>query len=92
MIFPVSFDNTPLPNSRSFLEREDFESELGGVDAFDETFATIAQQEIVEVIADGDRVGRSVFWFLVVAILFFPYYFPKKGDSETQMGTKVGLF
>ncbi|PIO54268.1 RhoGAP domain protein, partial [Teladorsagia circumcincta] len=51
-------DLSGVPPSRSFLERLDYESELGTVDPFEEDFSTIARYEIVEVIADGDRVGR----------------------------------
>lgn len=54
--FPV--DLSGVPPSRSFLERLDYESELGAVDPFEEDFSAIATHEIVEVIADGDRVGR----------------------------------
>uniref|UniRef100_A0A1I7WWA8 CRAL-TRIO domain-containing protein n=1 Tax=Heterorhabditis bacteriophora TaxID=37862 RepID=A0A1I7WWA8_HETBA len=54
----VSMDGVPL--SRSFLEREDFESELGSVDPFEEDFTSISMHNIVEVIADGDRVGRPI--------------------------------
>lgn len=48
-----------LPASVSFLEREDFESEFGrSDDPFGEDFSAIRSLEIVEVIAEGDRVAR----------------------------------
>ncbi|XGW12081.1 hypothetical protein V3C99_013061 [Haemonchus contortus] len=56
----ISVDLSGVPPSRSFLERLDYESELGSVDPFEEDFSTIATHEIVEVIADGDRVGRPI--------------------------------
>nr|CDJ80698.1 RhoGAP domain containing protein [Haemonchus contortus] len=56
----ISVDLSGVPPSRSFLERLDYESELGTVDPFEEDFSTIATHEIVEVIADGDRVGRPI--------------------------------
>ncbi|CAJ0957448.1 unnamed protein product, partial [Mesorhabditis belari] len=49
-----------IPHSRSFLEREDFESELGSVDPFAEDFSEIAKHDIVELVADGDRVARPI--------------------------------
>ncbi|VDN06184.1 unnamed protein product [Thelazia callipaeda] len=46
----------------SFLERDDFEEELGCLadDPFAENFTDISQHEIVNVIADGDWVGRPI--------------------------------
>lgn len=60
MISSFLVDLTGIPPSRSFLERSDYESELGMADPFEEDFTNIATHEIVEVIADGDRVGRWV--------------------------------
>ncbi|KAE9416854.1 hypothetical protein Angca_006565, partial [Angiostrongylus cantonensis] len=56
----LSVDLTTIIPSRSFLERLDYESELGTVDPFEEDFSAIASHEIVEVIADGDRVARPI--------------------------------
>lgn len=56
-LYLVNLDG--IPHSRSFLEREDFESELGSVDPFAEDFSEIAKHDIVELVADGDRVARS---------------------------------
>uniref|UniRef100_A0A915Q3J3 Rho-GAP domain-containing protein n=1 Tax=Setaria digitata TaxID=48799 RepID=A0A915Q3J3_9BILA len=44
----------------SFLERDNFEKELGCLadDPFAEDFSDISQHEIVNVVADGDWVGR----------------------------------
>ncbi|CAG9534240.1 unnamed protein product [Cercopithifilaria johnstoni] len=46
----------------SFLERDNFEKELGcsADDPFAEDFTDISQHEIVNVIADGDWVGRPI--------------------------------
>ncbi|KAL3993776.1 Divergent CRAL/TRIO domain family protein [Acanthocheilonema viteae] len=46
----------------SFLERDNFEKELGcsADDPFAEDFIDISQHEIVNVIADGDWVGRPI--------------------------------
>ncbi|VIO94028.1 RhoGAP domain containing protein [Brugia malayi] len=46
----------------SFLERDNFEKELGcsADDPFAEDFSNISQHEIVNVIADGDWVGRPI--------------------------------
>lgn len=57
-----------IPQSRSFLEREDFESELGAVDPFSEDFSDISHYDIVEVIADGDRVARYVFLKTIIMV------------------------
>ncbi|KAF8362800.1 rga-1 [Pristionchus pacificus] len=61
--------------ARSFLEREDFESELGSVDPFSEDFQDIAQHDIVEIIADGDRVGRPI-------IVFYAYRLPSNKSID----------
>lgn len=45
---------------KSFLERDNFEKELGSnsEDPFGEDFSQIAQHEIVDVFAEGDLGGR----------------------------------
>lgn len=48
--------------TRSFLERDNFETELGcsADDPFAEDFSDISRHQIVNVIADGDWVGRPI--------------------------------
>lgn len=48
---------------KSFLERDNFENELGSnsEDPFGENFSQISQHEIVDVFAEGDLAGRFVF-------------------------------
>ncbi|KAK6028806.1 RhoGAP domain protein [Ostertagia ostertagi] len=75
----LSVDLSGVPPSRSFLERLDYESELGTVDPFEEDFSTIARYEIVEVIADGDRVGRPI-------IVIYAYRLPpSKSIDHAQL-------
>ncbi|KAK6050200.1 RhoGAP domain protein, partial [Cooperia oncophora] len=72
-------DLSGIPPSRSFLERLDYESELGTVDPFEEDFSAIARYEIVEVIADGDRVGRPI-------IVIYAYRLPpSKSIDHAQL-------
>lgn len=54
----ISVSVTGMTPSRSFLETEEFETELGGVEPFEDLFNDISAHEIIQVIADGDRVGR----------------------------------
>ncbi|CAI4230992.1 unnamed protein product [Auanema sp. JU1783] len=55
---------TPVDSecTRSFLEpSEDYEKELGCVgDPFSEDFTSISMNEIVEILAEGDRVARPI--------------------------------
>ncbi|KAK6055580.1 hypothetical protein COOONC_06914, partial [Cooperia oncophora] len=75
----LSVDLSGIPPSRSFLERLDYESELGTVDPFEEDFSAIARYEIVEVIADGDRVGRPI-------IVIYAYRLPpSKSIDHAQL-------
>ncbi|VDL80749.1 unnamed protein product [Nippostrongylus brasiliensis] len=75
----LSVDLSGVPPSRSFLERLDYESELGSVDPFEEDFSAIATHEIVEVIADGDRVGRPI-------IVIYAYRLPpSKSINHAQL-------
>ncbi|VDN21558.1 unnamed protein product [Cylicostephanus goldi] len=75
----ILVDLSGVPPSRSFLERSDYESELGTVDPFEEDFTSIATHEIVEVIADGDRVGRPI-------IVFYAYRLPpSKSIDHAQL-------
>ncbi|RCN35741.1 RhoGAP domain protein [Ancylostoma caninum] len=75
----ISVDLTGIPPSRSFLERSDYESELGIADPFEEDFTNIATYEIVEVIADGDRVGRPI-------IVIYAYRLPpSKSIDHAQL-------
>ncbi|KAK5982146.1 rho GTPase-activating protein 8 [Trichostrongylus colubriformis] len=75
----LSVDLSGVPPSRSFLERLDYESELGIVDPFEEDFSAIATHEIVEVIADGDRVGRPI-------IVIYAYRLPpSKSIDHAQL-------
>uniref|UniRef100_A0A0R3RT28 Rho GTPase-activating protein 1 n=1 Tax=Elaeophora elaphi TaxID=1147741 RepID=A0A0R3RT28_9BILA len=57
----LDFADSILTTS-SFLERDNFEKELGcsADDPFAEDFTNINQHEIVNVIADGDWVGRPI--------------------------------
>ncbi|KHJ89425.1 RhoGAP domain protein [Oesophagostomum dentatum] len=71
----ISVDLSGVPPSRSFLERSDYESELGTVDPFEEDFTSIATHEIVEVIADGDRVGRPI-------IVIYAYRLPSSKSID----------
>lgn len=71
----LSVDLSGVPPSRSFLERLDYESELGAVDPFEEDFSAIATHEIVEVIADGDRVGRPI-------IVIYAYRLPSSKSID----------
>ncbi|TMS32143.1 hypothetical protein L596_000026 [Steinernema carpocapsae] len=66
--------------NRSYLERDNFENEIGTVgsdDPFAEDFSVISQHSIVEVIADGDRVGRPI-------IVIFAYRFPSNKTFDHQ--------
>uniref|UniRef100_A0A1I7YEW9 Rho GTPase-activating protein 1 n=1 Tax=Steinernema glaseri TaxID=37863 RepID=A0A1I7YEW9_9BILA len=66
--------------NRSFLERDNFENEIGTVgpdDPFAEDFSDISHLNIVEVIADGDRVGRPI-------IVIFAYRFPSNKTFDHQ--------
>ncbi|KAK0394465.1 hypothetical protein QR680_000753 [Steinernema hermaphroditum] len=66
--------------NRSFLERDNFENEIGTVgpdDPFAEDFSDISHHNIVEVIADGDRVGRPI-------IVIFAYRFPSNKTFDHQ--------
>uniref|UniRef100_A0AC34R2F1 CRAL-TRIO domain-containing protein n=1 Tax=Panagrolaimus sp. JU765 TaxID=591449 RepID=A0AC34R2F1_9BILA len=54
---------SPGDHDHQFLERDDFEQELGtsGLeDPFSENFSDIARHGIVDVIADGDLVARPI--------------------------------
>lgn len=67
-----------LPASVSFLEREDFESEFGsgpGDDPFGEDFSAIRSLEIVEVLAEGDRVARPI-------IVIYAYRLPSSKSVD----------
>ncbi|KJH45828.1 RhoGAP domain protein [Dictyocaulus viviparus] len=71
----LTMDLSALPQSRSFLERLDYESELGITDPFEEDFSEIASHEIVEVIADGDCVGRPI-------IVIYAYRLPSNKSID----------
>ena len=43
----------------NYIERDDFERELGAVDALSEDFTDISSLDIVDVVGD-DRAGRPV--------------------------------
>uniref|UniRef100_F1L440 Rho GTPase-activating protein 1 n=1 Tax=Ascaris suum TaxID=6253 RepID=F1L440_ASCSU len=66
-------------SSRSFLERDNFENELGLTvdDPFAEDFTDMSQQDIVNVIADGDRVGRPI-------IVIYAYRLPSNKTFDHQ--------
>ncbi|CAI5440837.1 unnamed protein product [Caenorhabditis angaria] len=72
--------NLGITPSRSFLETADFETELGEVDVEVERFeediyADIAAHEIVQVIADGDRVGRPI-------VVIYAYRLPSSKEID----------
>uniref|UniRef100_A0A915DYM2 Rho-GAP domain-containing protein n=1 Tax=Ditylenchus dipsaci TaxID=166011 RepID=A0A915DYM2_9BILA len=59
-------------NAKSFLERDNFENELGSTsldDPFGEDFTDISKHEIVDVFGEGDLAGRPV-------IVIYAYRFP----------------
>ncbi|VDK19752.1 unnamed protein product [Anisakis simplex] len=64
---------------KSFLERDNFEKELdlAADDPFAEDFTDISQHDIVNVIADGDRVGRPI-------IVIYAYRFPSNKTFDHQ--------
>uniref|UniRef100_A0A915BC22 CRAL-TRIO domain-containing protein n=3 Tax=Parascaris TaxID=6254 RepID=A0A915BC22_PARUN len=64
---------------RSFLERDNFENELGLIadDPFAEDFTDMSQHDIVNVIADGDRVGRPI-------IVIYAYRLPSNKIFDHQ--------
>ncbi|CAJ0573504.1 unnamed protein product, partial [Mesorhabditis spiculigera] len=64
-----------IPHSRSFLEREDFESELGSVDPFSEDFSEISSFEIVEVVGDGDAAARPI-------VIIYAYRLPSNKNFD----------
>ncbi|CAB3404988.1 unnamed protein product [Caenorhabditis bovis] len=70
----VSMSSGMTP-SRSFLETTDFESELGGVEPFEDSYSDISSHEIVQVIADGDRVGRPI-------IVVYAYRLPSSKEID----------
>lgn len=48
-------------SDKSFLERDNFESELGATtldDPFSEDFSDISTHDIIDVFCEGDLVGR----------------------------------
>uniref|UniRef100_A0A7E4V4V0 Rho GTPase-activating protein 68F n=1 Tax=Panagrellus redivivus TaxID=6233 RepID=A0A7E4V4V0_PANRE len=62
----------------SFLERDNFEEELGNGnfdDPFSESFADIARHQIVDVIAEGDLVARPI-------ILIYAFRLPSNRDFD----------
>lgn len=63
----------------SFLERDNFEKELGysADDPFAEDFSDMTQYDIVNVIADGDRVGRPI-------IVIYAYRLPSNKSFDHQ--------
>uniref|UniRef100_A0A0N5AG04 Rho GTPase-activating protein 1 n=1 Tax=Syphacia muris TaxID=451379 RepID=A0A0N5AG04_9BILA len=65
--------------TRSYLERDNFEKEWGcsADDPFAEDFTDISQHDIVEVIADGDRVGRPI-------IVVYAYRLPSNKTFDHQ--------
>lgn len=61
--------------TQSFLERDNFEKELGYADddPFAEDFSDISQHDIITVIADGDRVARLEILYILYIIYIFRY-------------------
>ena len=54
-----------LTTEKSFLERDNYEKELGlavtnGEDPFGEDFTDVANNEIIDVFCDGDLVARFI--------------------------------
>ncbi|MFH4977095.1 hypothetical protein AB6A40_003804 [Gnathostoma spinigerum] len=75
----VSLTTTGDAMQRSFLERDNFEKELGcsADDPFSEDFSSISRYDIVDVIADGDRVGRPI-------IIIYAYRLPSNKTFDHQ--------
>uniref|UniRef100_A0A914I5Q7 Rho-GAP domain-containing protein n=1 Tax=Globodera rostochiensis TaxID=31243 RepID=A0A914I5Q7_GLORO len=64
--------------TKSFLERDNFESELGTTqqdDPFGEDFGDISSGEIIDVFADGDLAGRPV-------VVFYAYRLPSNKSFD----------
>ncbi|KAL3116153.1 hypothetical protein niasHT_004558 [Heterodera trifolii] len=74
-----SFKNMPSTEmTKSFLERDNFESELGATqqdDPFGEDFCDISSNEIIDVFADGDLAGRPV-------IVFYAHRLPSNKNFD----------
>ncbi|KAI1718430.1 rhoGAP domain-containing protein [Ditylenchus destructor] len=68
---PRAMKNTGPTAQKSFLERDNFENELGSAaeDPFGEDFSDISKHEIVDVFGEGDLAGRPV-------IVIYAYRFP----------------
>ncbi|CAO4365397.1 unnamed protein product [Caenorhabditis nigoni] len=72
----LSVSVTGMTPSRSFLETEEFETELGGLDEpFEDIFNDISAHEIIQVIADGDRVGRPI-------VVVYAYRLPSNKEID----------
>ncbi|EGT45001.1 CBN-RGA-1 protein [Caenorhabditis brenneri] len=72
----LSVSVTGMTPSRSFLETEEFETELGGVEEpFEDIFNDISVHEIIQVIADGDRVGRPI-------VVVYAYRLPSSKEID----------
>ncbi|VDN50611.1 unnamed protein product [Dracunculus medinensis] len=65
--------------TQSFLERDNFEKELGYADddPFAEDFSDISQHDIITVIADGDRVARPI-------LVIYAYRLPSNKSFDHQ--------
>ncbi|KAI6196886.1 Rho GTPase-activating protein 1 [Aphelenchoides besseyi] len=73
-------DNFSDQTTRSFLESENFERELGSAideDPFAEDFSEIARYEIVNVIGEGDLAGRPI-------VVFYAYRLPSNKTIDHQ--------
>lgn len=69
---------SPEDNHHQYLERDDFEQELGtsGLeDPFSEDFSDIARHGIVDVIGEGDLVARPI-------ILIYAYRLPSNKEFD----------
>lgn len=72
----LSVSVTGMVPSRSFLETEEFETELGGLEEpFEDIFNDISTHEIIQVIADGDRVGRPI-------VVVYAYRLPSSKEMD----------
>lgn len=64
--------------TRSFLESDNFEHELGSADdPFSEDFSEIQRHEILNIIGEGDLVGRPI-------LVFYAYRLPSNKTFDHQ--------
>uniref|UniRef100_A0A914CNY4 Rho GTPase-activating protein 1 n=1 Tax=Acrobeloides nanus TaxID=290746 RepID=A0A914CNY4_9BILA len=72
-------ERNSLSSSRSFLESENYEQELGGPSESGEDFSDLMKYEIVEVIGEGDLAGRP---FIMIYAYRLP---PTKGFDHQKL-------